>query len=49
MENYSNHPLPVPFREVRTARTLLAKLLSPSADGTELHHQVGRRFGCWAT
>jgi hypothetical protein len=43
--NYSKHPVPVLFREVRAARTLLARLLSPGTEGTELHRQVGRLSG----
>src|SRR5438105_303527 len=43
--NYSKHPVPVLFREVRTARTLLARLLTAGTDGTELHRQVGRLSG----
>ncbi|WP_236570347.1 Twin-arginine translocation pathway signal [Streptomyces mexicanus] len=43
--NYSKHPVPVLFREVRAARTLLANLLSPGTEGTELHRQVGRLSG----
>ncbi|MFD8220923.1 hypothetical protein ACFV2U_46505 [Streptomyces sp. NPDC059697] len=43
--NYSKHPVPVLFREVRAARALLARLLTPTADGTELHRQVGRLSG----
>ncbi|MDQ0904091.1 hypothetical protein QFZ22_000076 [Streptomyces canus] len=42
--NYSKHPVPVLFREVRAARTLLAGLLSPGG-GTELQRQVGRLSG----
>lgn len=43
--NYSKHPVPVLFREVRAARALLAGLLSPGSEGTELQRQVGRLSG----
>ncbi|MGI5508848.1 Twin-arginine translocation pathway signal [Streptomyces sp. CA-106131] len=43
--NYSKHPVPVLFREVRETRTLLAGLLTPGEEGTELHRQVGRLSG----
>jgi tetratricopeptide (TPR) repeat protein len=43
--NYSRHPVPVLFREVRAARALLAGLLSPGGEGTQLQRQVGRLSG----
>ncbi|MFH9968554.1 Twin-arginine translocation pathway signal [Streptomyces mirabilis] len=43
--NYSMHPVPVLFREVRAARTLLAGVLPAGPDGTELHRQLGRLSG----
>src|SRR3954447_10451643 len=43
--NYSKHPVPVLFREVRAARTLLAGVLPAGPDGTELHRQLGRLSG----
>ncbi|MGW2826398.1 Twin-arginine translocation pathway signal [Streptomyces sp. NPDC001443] len=43
--NYSKHPVPVLFREVRAARTLLAAVLPAGTDGTELHRQLGRLSG----
>ncbi|MFI2415666.1 hypothetical protein [Streptomyces sp. NPDC018947] len=43
--NYSKHPLPVLFREVRATRSLLASVLPADTDGTELHRQVGRLSG----
>lgn len=38
-------PVPVLFKEVRAARNLLAQLLPPGTDSTELHRQVGRLSG----
>ncbi|RSO09926.1 Twin-arginine translocation pathway signal [Streptomyces sp. WAC 05379] len=43
--NYSKHPVPVLFREVRATRSLLAAVLPAGADGTELHRQLGRLSG----
>src|SRR5262249_31997415 len=43
--NYSKHPVPVLFREVRETRALLAGLLTPGEEGTELQRQVGRLSG----
>jgi phenylpyruvate tautomerase PptA (4-oxalocrotonate tautomerase family) len=43
--NYSKHPVPVLFREVRAARTLLAGVLPAGTDGTQLHRQLGRLSG----
>ncbi|MCX4598392.1 Twin-arginine translocation pathway signal [Streptomyces sp. NBC_01549] len=43
--NYSKHPVPVLFREVRAARTLLAGVLPADTGGTELHRQLGRLSG----
>lgn len=43
--NYSKHPVPVLFREVRAARTLLAGVLPAGTEGTELHRQLGRLSG----
>jgi hypothetical protein len=43
--NYSKHPVPVLFREVHAARSLLAGLAGVLSPGTELHRQVGRLSG----
>ncbi|MFI6937447.1 hypothetical protein [Streptomyces sp. NPDC050287] len=39
--NYSKHPVPVLFRDVRAARTLLAGVLPAVPDGTELYRRLG--------
>ncbi|RRR85967.1 hypothetical protein [Streptomyces sp. RP5T] len=40
--NYSRHPVPVLFKEVRATRALLAAVLAPGGASTDLQRQVGR-------
>ncbi|MFF3343161.1 hypothetical protein [Streptomyces flavidovirens] len=38
--NYSKHPVPVLFREVRAARALLARLLTPAGSALTCSHRA---------